>query len=273
MHAGDRQQVHNAGQAHRRHQIIVQIFPAAEQHRLKERRLPAEHRFGMPHQLLLCAPKQLSEGKLAAAFCRPSGQKIAGKLVIPRQRANPPVDPTGIARLARRKQPARPLHPLADLNGGRGLVLLRHQRNQHAPRARFAVARRVLQPDAVLPLNRVDLADNLGLRPARRIANSQHRGRHAVAEQEKRQCDTKKRAFPPSQPKKTENRRKSAQKPNPNRGERRNLRQVNARQIGAGEHSQPTANRKQNHAPAFVHQPCLALLWYDGHKMPVSLLT
>ena len=93
------------------------------------------------------------------------------------------------------------------------------------------------------------------------------------AMQEKRQRDTKKRAFPPSQPKKTENRRKSAQKPNPNRGERRNLRQVNARQIGAGEHSQPTANRKQNHAPAFVHQPCPALLWYDGHKMPVSLLT
>lgn len=139
---------------------------------------------------------------MAAALRRPSGQKIAGKLVIPRQRANPPVDPAGIARLARRKQPARPLHPLADLNGGRGLVLLRHQRNQHAPRARFAVARRVLQPDAVLPLNRVDLADNLGLQPARRIANSQHRGRHAVAEQEKRQCDTKKRAFPPSQPKK-----------------------------------------------------------------------
>ena len=65
--------------------------------------------------------------------------------------------------------------------------------------------------------------------------SASHRGRHAVAEQEKRQRDTKKRAFPPSQPKKTEHRRKSAQKPNPNRRERRNLRQVNARQIGAGE--------------------------------------
>ena len=264
--------MHNAGQAHRCHQVVIQIFPAAKQHRLKERRLLAEHRFGMPHQLLLRAPNQLAEGKLAVAFRCPSGQKIAGKLVILRQRANSSIDPAGISRLVRCKQPARSLHPLADLDGGCGLVLLCHQRNQHAPRARLAVARHVFQPDAVLLLNRVNLADNRGLRPARRIANGQHRGRHAVADQEKRQRGTKKRAFPPSQPKKTESRRKSAQKSNPNRGKRRNLRHVNARQISASQHSQPAANRKQNHAPALVHQPCPALLWYDGHKMPVFLL-